>query len=499
MAKKDNRIKYNLLSGIVYQVILIAISFLLPRLYLENFGSEVNGVLSTVKQIFVYMTLLEAGIGLATTQALYKPVAEGDHGKASAILSATNLFYAKTGIIYAAIVLLLAVVYSFFIPTSIASGELFAIILLTALPSLFSYFVQAKYRILLEVDGRKYVINNSETVLQLLSNIGKILILLLTDSLVLIQLVYCLLALMQLGYVYVHAKRRYTWLNLHSAPDYKAISQRKSVLVHQISGMVFNNTDILLLSVLCDFKMVSVYSIYNIFFSQVQTFITSIISGFSFALGQMFQTNREKFMKVYNVYETFYIMATFMIYTLMAVFLLPLIQIYTQGINDADYTNVYLVLLFVLMNLLANGKLPSNHVLEYSGKFEETRSHAIIEMTVNIVVSIVAILVWGICGAILGTIVALLYRGTIMIYYANKRVLGRSIFRTYKLWLINGAVFTLIMMIFFVDSFSGLSFIPLLIKGILHTLWIIPLYIAVNFVFCREAFKNLLELRRAGK
>ena len=497
MAQKDNRIKYNLLSGFAYQVILIAISFLLPRLYLENFGSEVNGVLSTIKQIFVYMTLLEAGIGLATTQALYKPVAEKDHGKASAILSATNIFYVKTGIIYSAIVLLLAVVYAFFVPTGIAPLELFAIVLLTALPALFSYFIQAKYRVLLEVDGRKYVITNSETVLQLLSNVGKILVLLLTNSLVLIQLVYCVLALMQLAYIYIHAKRRYEWLNLRTEPDFEAISQRKSVLVHQVSGMVFNNTDVLLLSVLCDFKVVSVYTIYNIFFSQVQMFITSITSGLSFALGQMFHTNREKFMKVYNVYETFYIMAAFVIYTLMAVFLLPLIQIYTSGINDADYTNVYLVLLFVIMNLFSNGKLPSNHVLEYSGKFEETRSHAIIEMTINLVVSVVAILVWGICGAILGTIVALLYRGTMMIYYANKKVLGCSMFRTYKLWLINGAVFALIMMIFFVDSFSGLSFVPLVIKGILHTLWIVPLYVAVNLVFCREAFKNLLELRRA--
>ena len=58
MATKDNRIKYNLLSGVLYQVVLIALSFLLPRLYLENFGSEVNGVLSTIKQIFVYMLLL---------------------------------------------------------------------------------------------------------------------------------------------------------------------------------------------------------------------------------------------------------------------------------------------------------------------------------------------------------------------------------------------------------------------------------------------------------
>ena len=499
MGKRDNRIKYNLLSGLVYQVILIVISFLIPRLYLENFGSEVNGVLSTIKQIFVYMTLLEAGIGLATMQALYKPVAENDHGKAGSILSATNTFYIKTGVIYSAIVLVLAVVYSFFIHTSIPPFELFSIILLTALPSLFSYFVQAKYRVLLEVDGRKYIITNSETVLQLLSNVGKILVLLLTDSLVLIQLVYCVLALGQLGYIYIHAKRRYTWLNLRSTPDYEAISQRKSVLVHQVSGMVFNNTDILLLSVLCDFKVVSVYTVYNIFFSQIQNFITSIISGFSFALGQMFQTNREKFMKVYNVYETLYIMATFIIYTLMAVFLLPLIQIYTKGIEDADYTNVYLVILFVLMNLLANGKLPSNHVLEYSGKFEETRSHAIIEMVINITVSVVAILVWGICGAIVGTIAALLYRGITMIWYSNKKVLGRGMFHTYKLWLVNGAVFAAIMAIFFVDSFSGLSFVSLLIKGILHSLWIVPSYVVVNLVFCRQAFKNLLELRRADK
>ncbi len=499
MAKKDNRIKYNLVSGIVYQVILIVIGFLLPRLYLENFGSEVNGVLSTIKQIFVYMALLESGVGLATTQALYKPVAENNYGKVSSVISATNNFYCKIGFIYAAIVLIIATCYEFFIPTGIERGVVFGIVILTALPALFSYFVQSKYRILLEVDGRKYVITTSETVLQLLSNIGKILVLILSNSLILIQLVYCILYLLQLGYVYIHAKSRYKWLDLKAKPDYEAVSQRKSVLVHQVSGMVFNNTDVLLLSILTDFKVVSVYTIYNIFFSQVQNFITSIISGFSFALGQMFHTDREMFLKVYNVYETFYIMATFIIYTLMAVFLLPLIQIYTSGINDANYTNVYLVILFVIMNLLANGKLPSNHVLEFSGKFEETRSHAIVEMIINIVVSVVAILLWGICGAILGTIVALLYRGAMMIYYSNKKVLERSVFATYKLWLVNGVVFVAIMCVFFVDSFCDLSFVSLLIKGIIHSFWIVSLYIVVNFAFFKDAFKTIIALRRKKK
>lgn len=496
MEKHGKKIKKNLISGFLYQAVLVIISFLLPRLYLENFGSAVNGVLSTVKQIFTYMCLLEAGVGLATTQALYKPLAEHDRKSVSSVLSATNKYYIKTGVVYSAIVLLIAVFYSFVIPTDISGSVLFTIIILNALPSLFSYFVQAKYRLLMEADGRKYVINNAETFLQLAVSVGKILVLLLTDSIVLIQLVYCVFAIIEMAYLYIYAKKRYTWLNLNEKPDYKAISQKESVLVHQISGMVFNNTDIILLSVLCDFKVVSVYSIYNIFFSQVQNFLTNIISGFSFALGQIFHADREKFLKLYSVYETFYIMTTFFIYTLMAVFLLPLIQIYTGGINDAQYTNALLLFLFAVMNMLANGKLPSNHVIEYSGKFRETRTHAIIEMVVNITVSVFAIIKWGICGALMGTAAALVVRSIQTVYYANKKVLKRSMLETYKLWLINSAVFAFVMILFFTDTFCGLSFGQLFIKGIIHSVWIFALYIGVNFLFRRNAFKTALKLIR---
>ena len=495
----DTRIKNNLISSLIYQVVLISLSFLLPRLYLENFGSEVNGVLSTIKQIFTYMCLLEAGVGLATTQALYKRIGEKDYKSASAVLSATNTYYIKTGVIYSAIVLVIGVVYAYMIPTSIDSNVLFFIVILNAIPSLFSYFVQARYRILMEVDGRKYVINNSETLLQLASNVGKILVLLLTDSLILIQLVYCIIALVQLVYLYFYARGRYKWLDLKAKPDFNAISQKNSVLVHQLSGTVFNNTDVILISVLCDFKAVSIYAIYNIFFSQVQNFITSIVSSFTFKLGQMFHTDRERFDELFNVYETFYIMITGIIYTLMAVFLLPIIQIYTSGINDAEYTNVLLLLLFVVMNLIANGKLPANGIIEYSGDFKKTRYYAIWEMIINITVSIVAIMYMGICGAILGTIAALIYRGIMTIYYANKKVLKRSQMCTYKILIGNGVAFAIVMWIFFVDNFSNMPFLQLLLNGIIHSIWIVALYLLINFVFNKSAFKSILKFSRGKK
>lgn len=496
---KDSRIKNNLISSLVYQVVLITLSFLLPRLYLENFGSEINGVLQTIKQIFTYMCLLEAGVGLATTQALYKRIGEKDYKSANEVLAATDSYYKRTGIIYLAIVLVIAVVYAYVIPTSIDSNVVFFIIILTALPALFSYFVQAKYRILMEVDGRKYVINHAETILQIAANAGKIFVLLLTDSLILIQLVYCVISLVQLAYLYYYAKKRYQWLDLKANPDFAAISQKNSVLVHQLSGMVFNNTDVILISVLCDFKAVSIYAIYNIFFSQVQNFITNVVSSFTFALGQMFHTDRRKFDKLYHAYETFYVMATFMIYTLMAVFLLPLIQIYTSGINDAEYTNTFLVLLFVIMNLLSNAKIPVNGIIEFSGEFEKTRSYAIWEMTINITVSVVAILYMGISGAIIGTIAALLYRGIATIYYSNRKILKRSQMHTYKILIANTVAFATVMAVFYVDTFSHVPFLKLLLYGVLNSVWIIPLFLIVNFVFNKNAFITLFALYKGEK
>lgn len=499
MSGNDTRIGKNLKSSVLQQVILISISFLLPRLYLENFGSNVNGVLSTIKQIFTYMCLLEAGVGAATRHALFSILKLKNYQSASEVLSATHIYYKKTGFIYSAIVLVIALVYGFVVDTGITPHIVFLLVILNGIPSVFSYFVQAKYRILMEVDGRNYVLNYSETVMQLLSNIGKVLVLLLTDSLILIQLVYCLIALGQYLFLYIYAKRRYKWLDLKQKPDFNAISQKDSALIHQISGMVFNNTDVILISLMCNFSAASVYAIYNMFFAQMQTVITSISGSFSFIFGQDYKTNREKFEAEFSVYEAIYIMCTFIIYTLMGVFLLPLIGIYTVGIEDAAYINSNLLMLFVIMQLLANAKLPANNIIEYAGTFKNTRLHAVWEMTLNIVCTVIGIKLFGICGAILGTIIALIYRGIVVIAHSNKEVLGRSVFNTYKHILLNGAVFICVMKVFFADAFLGLSFGQLFVKGLIHAPWIAGAFLLVNLIFNSDIFKMFFKLLKEGK
>ena len=488
---KSKKIKFNLLSVVLCQIITIAIGFLLPRLYIENFGSSVNGVLSTIKQIFTYLCLLEAGVGLATSQALLKPVATHDKNSINSILAATKNHYIKIGFVYSAAVAVIAVVYGFFVDTGMSPYTVIALVLLNGIPSLITFFIQGKYCILLETDGYQYIITNSQTALQVVSGFLKVGVLLLTNDLILMQASCCLVAVAQLLYITFYARRHYKWLDLKTEPDFKAISQKNSVLVHQISAMVFNNTDILLLSFLTDFSTVSVYYIYNLFFSQVETFISGLVKGFNFALGQLFSVDKEEFLKKYRIYETLYIGANFVVYTAMCVFLLPLIQIYTGGINDADYINPTLIFLFVIAKMFSAGKLPASQVVEYSGHFNKTRWHAICEMVINLSLTVVGILLWGICGALLGTVAALAFRTVATLYYTNKKILSRSVMKSVIPLLANCAVFAFIYIIFGTTHFCDLKFLPLCLHGVLNMLWIAPLYFAANVIVCPEILKAI--------
>ena len=97
---KKKRALYNLIVGMGSKFVLMVLGFIIPKIFIENYGSDVNGLLSSIGQVFAYLNLVEAGIGVATTQALYKAVAKDDWNEISAIMNASSGFYRRTGTIY---------------------------------------------------------------------------------------------------------------------------------------------------------------------------------------------------------------------------------------------------------------------------------------------------------------------------------------------------------------------------------------------------------------
>ena len=69
-----SRFVKNTLFGFGGQALLLILGIVIPRIMITSYGSDINGLLTTISQIFTYMALLEAGIGQAARNALMEPL-----------------------------------------------------------------------------------------------------------------------------------------------------------------------------------------------------------------------------------------------------------------------------------------------------------------------------------------------------------------------------------------------------------------------------------------
>ena len=429
--------------GMLSQVVTLILGIVIPKLLIVSYGSEVNGLLSSVRQVFVYVALLEAGIGTASLQALYAPVAANDQQRTSEIMAATDRYYKRTGILYGLAVIGLAVFYPIVVHSSIEALVVIAVILLQGASGVINYLFQGKYAILLRVDGRGYVTTSANTVVSVLAKIAQIGLILSGYSVVAVQFAHFLIILLQMLYITWYVKRNYDWLDLNATPDFKALNQSKNVIIHQISGLIFNNTDIVILTLICGLKTVSIYSLYSLIISCVSSVIDTICSSVEFVLGQAFNSNREHFLKLQEVYETYYLCLSFAIFTITLIMLPSFIQVYSYGITDANYVDKYLPFLFVGLNVLMYARRTSSQIINFAGHFKQTQWRSVLESIINLSVSLVLVRYIGIYGVLIGTIVALIYRTNDIIIYANCTILGRKPWKTYRRWGQNLVIMTI--------------------------------------------------------
>lgn len=82
---RTNKFMMNATASAIYQALVMLIGMITPRLLLVAYGSEINGLVSSVTQFVSYFTLVQAGLSGASIYALYKPLADKDEKKISAI------------------------------------------------------------------------------------------------------------------------------------------------------------------------------------------------------------------------------------------------------------------------------------------------------------------------------------------------------------------------------------------------------------------------------
>lgn len=478
----------NLTYGLGSQLITILLGFFIPRLIMVNYGSEANGLIASIVQIISYLALLEAGVGAASIQALYKPVASNDRSHINSILAATSSYYKKTGIYYFFSVLLIALIYPFVITSEFNPLTIMVIILFTGMGGAINYYYQGKFKVLLAAEGKSYIETSIVTVANILNNIVRIILLLQGVDIIAVQASFFVLTLLQIVAFYVYINRNYKWINLNLKPDYEAIGQKNSVLVHEISYLVFRNTDVLILTLFTNLKIVSIYVMYNMIFNIVDNIVQTINGSVKAALGQSYHESKEAFIKFYDAYEVYFMGLIFSILTVVYILILPFMRLYTSGVTDINYIDFWLPVLFVIIKLLTNARTSSNNVITIAGHFKKTQNRSIMESAINLIASIVFVIFMGMYGVLLGTIVALLYRSIDIVVYASKNLLNRSPWVTFRRWLTNAVLFIGIIMVTTAIDIQMTSYVGIILWGILLGALILPIYFVIGSLMEREVF-----------
>ena len=95
MDKRKRHLAFNTVSSFSYRIVTIVCGFIIPRLILGAFGSEVNGVLHSITQFLGIITLLDMGVGAVVQSSLYKPLAEKDIDGISKIYVSASRFFRR--------------------------------------------------------------------------------------------------------------------------------------------------------------------------------------------------------------------------------------------------------------------------------------------------------------------------------------------------------------------------------------------------------------------
>ena len=172
-------------------------------------------------------------------------------------------------------------------------------------------------------------------------------------------------------------------------------------------------------------------------------------------------------------------------------------KLYTAGVNDINYIDRFLPLMFISTYLLSCGRSASNQAINFAGHFKKTQNRAIAEAVINIVVSVIAVQFLGIYGVLIGTIAALLYRSNDIILYASHHVLNRKALITYKRWGVNLAVFILVL---FINQFINIelnSYLKIITFCIPYTVATLVLFFGMVSLVDRSTASFTLNLMKS--
>lgn len=412
---RKSRIEKSLLNArvnLVFYFVFIVLSFFSRKIFLEHLGSDFLGLSGTLGNILSFLSLAEMGVGTAVAYTLYKPLDENNHDEIENIVSVFGYIYRKIGII----VLLGSIIISLFIPFIFESadfsyGVIYYVFFSIVLSSLLGYFINYR-QILLTADQKGYVVTaylQSASVCKVLIQMASVYYWSNYYLWTTIEIAFGILACVILN---LKIDKEYPWLKVSVKKgkevysQYKEITQKtKQIFIHRIASFVLNQSDQILIFAFVSLKMVAYYGNYTLIATRISQLFATALDSMGAGVGNLIAEGDKK--KINRVFWEL-ISVRYWVAGILCFGLYTCIEPFITVWLGKEYILSHVVLILLIVNIfITQTRGTVDMFISGYGLYSDTWA-PIVEVSINIVTTVIAAYFYGIAGILLGKIISMM-------------------------------------------------------------------------------------------
>ena len=442
------KLLYNTITSVILQIITIVCGFIIPRLLLKSFGSETNGLVNSISNFLGFITVLEMGFGSVIPSALYKPLADNDKQKISEIMTSADNYFKLLARLFLGYVIILVFVYPTLISTHYTHLYVSSLIITISLNLICNYYFGITNRLLLQADQRIYISNIVRILILTISTIVSYIMLKMNFDILAVKIAGSLIGIFHPFVLHCYVKKHYQIAKVST--ENNVLDQKWYGFAQHISCFVFANTDVFLLTVFSTLYNVSIYNIYHLVLTGIESLVNSIMPGFQPILGNEWaKQNTAKLNYIFEFYIWLYHTISTLAFSCTLILIVPFVMVFTKGVNDTNYAVYTFAVLITISRFIFCLKTPYHDMIFAANHYKQTQSYFVFATAINLLVSALAVKKYSLNGVAIGTIIGCLYQLIWMIVYNTKFLKTITCFKTSKQIIIDIVLFGITLVYYF--------------------------------------------------
>lgn len=483
----------NFIAALFLQVVTGISGLIVPRLFIGAYGSEVNGMISSINQFLSYITFFEAGLSGVILSQLYRPLANDDYNSVNNILADARNFFNKIATAYIVYVAALIIIYPHIVESDKSTIYISTLVAILSISLLFQYLFGIVNSIFLQARQEGYIYSFLQSIVVVLNAVVVIVCTHLNTSVHYLKTLAVFVSIISPLGLMIYVKIAYKQIDMSVKGNSKNIKQRWDGMIHHICYYVQSNIDIMLLTFV-NLKLVSVYSVYYMVTYTLRKIFETFLTSFRSAMGDLYARGEiDRTKQIFSMLEYIMYTLTVIIYTSVGFSIIPFIKLYTKGITDANYVNLPFAIMLILAEVFYTIRIPYHTMVNCTGCFKETRGMAIQEAAINAIVSIALVFKFGIIGVAIGTAASCLFRTIRYYIFFTKHILYLDMKKIIKRVGVSLLCAFFCIVIFMKLDFEADNFSVWGIHGVIYVTLAVLITVPISALFFREDFRFLLS------